>query len=187
VSILGIVIIILALLPLVVRIFDTSGKPGKPEKPKHLGEISESKISVRKCDNCGSTLDFQEYHIQSGQYGSSNSQSNIILLCNECHEDEHNYQFEKDQWKDGAGKALAKYQIIRNAIETSGRLSISYRSGGQTPKNTEREIDPLKLFREDFSTERGRGGYHMYLKAFCHLRKEERTFRVGRIKSIKAV
>jgi hypothetical protein len=175
---LGTIFIIWLIVAGIAQIFGIGEDPGKRNKNIN---------SLRRCDNCGSSQHVQDHHIHPVQYGGSDSPSNIILLCKDCHEEEHNFQFEEDQWRDGARKALPKYQIIRNAIETNGRLSITYRSGGQTPKQTQREIDPLKLYREDYSYEGRQGGYHMYLKAFCHLRNAERTFRVGRIKKITTI
>ena len=175
---LGTVLMVWLIIASISWLFDLGGDPENNRK--------NAKPS-RRCDNCESTHQVQEHHIHPVQYGGSDSPSNLILLCKDCHEAEHKYKFEDTQWRDGERTALPKYQIIQNAITSNSRLSITYRSGGQTPKQTQREIDPLKLYREDYSYKGRRGGYHMYLKAFCHLRKAERTFRVGRIRSIKIV
>jgi hypothetical protein len=151
------------------------------------GNRKKSENTVETCDNCGSSQNVQRHHMHPVQYGGSDSPSNIILLCKDCHEEEHHYEFEEDHWDEGKRKALPKYQLIRNAIETNRRMRITYRSGGEVPKTTTREIDPLKLYREDYSYHGARMGYHMYLKAFCHLRNAERTFRVGRIKKINTI
>ncbi|MBT3747378.1 MAG: WYL domain-containing protein [Bacteroidetes bacterium] len=143
--------------------------------------------SARICDDCGSTLDVHRYHITPIQNGGSESESNIIILCEECQEEEHSFKFEKNHWIVGKKTALPKYQLIKNAIETNGRLSITYLTGGMESKKAKREIDPLILIREDYSFDGGGGGYRMYLRAFCHLRRAMRTFRVGRIKTIETV
>ena len=143
--------------------------------------------SARICDECGSTLDVHRHHITPIQNGGSESESNIIILCEECQEEEHNYEFEYNHWNTGIRSAIPKYQLIKNAVDTKGRLSITYLTEGRKSKKAKRQIDPIRLFRDDYSFDGGGGGYRMYLRAFCHLRRAMRTFRVGRIKSINSV
>ncbi len=143
--------------------------------------------SARICDECGSTSPVHRHHIQAIQFGGSESESNIIVLCEECQKDELDTKNEDNHWKAGERNALNKYQLIKNAIDTKGRLSITYLTGGRESKKAQREIDPIELIREDYSFYGGGSGNRMYLNAFCRLRHARRTFRVGRIKSIKTV
>ena len=67
-------------------------------------------------------------------------------------------------------KALSKKEIINDAIENNKSLEIIYKNSyGNTSKRT---IKPLSINGDMF-------------KAYCHLRKENRMFRVSRIKAIK--
>ncbi len=145
--------------------------------------------SARICDECGSTSPVHRHHIQAIQFGGSESESNTIVLCEECQEEELDAKYEDNHWNAGEGKrkSLIKYQLIKNAIETKCRLDITYITGGRESKKAKREIDPIQLIREDYSYYGGGSGNRMYLNAFCRLHHARRTFRVGRIKSIESV
>ena len=74
----------------------------------------------------------------------------------------------------GAGSdrtaAAGSQPALLAAIRSRARLRVSYRSaGGQL---TDRVIDPLALLDQ---------GHDMLVIAYCHLRREERTFYLGRI------
>jgi DNA polymerase-3 subunit epsilon len=59
---------------------------------------------------------------------------------------------------------------IAEALAAGGRLSIRYLSAQQD--ETVREVEPLEIIPQ---------GDYLYLRAFCHLRGDERTFRLDRI------
>lgn len=59
---------------------------------------------------------------------------------------------------------------IAEALAAGGRLSIRYLSAQQG--ETVREVEPLEIIPQ---------GDYLYLRAFCHLRGDERTFRLDRI------
>ena len=143
--------------------------------------------SARICDECGSTSPVHRHHIQAIQFGGSESESNIIVLCEECQEDERKVKCGDSHWNAEEGNAVVKYQIIKNAIELKCRLRITYLTEGRTSKKAKREINPLRMYRDDFSYYGGGSGNRMYLDAFCHLRRAIRTFRVGRIKKITTI
>jgi len=67
--------------------------------------------------------------------------------------------------------------ILEKAIARRATLEIEYHPAGDRPV-TVRRVDPLRL------EQRGRRGT-VYLIAFCHLRGEERTFRVDRIAAVR--
>ena len=69
--------------------------------------------------------------------------------------------------------------ILEEAIARRATVEIEYHPAGDRPV-TVRRVDPLRL------EQRGRLGT-MYLIAFCHLRGEERTFRVDRIAAVGRV
>ncbi|HIP96970.1 MAG TPA: WYL domain-containing protein [Anaerolineae bacterium] len=69
--------------------------------------------------------------------------------------------------------------ILEEAIARRATVEIEYHPAGDRPV-TVRRVDPLRL------EQRGRRGT-VYLIAFCHLRGEERTFRVDRIATVRGV
>ncbi len=65
---------------------------------------------------------------------------------------------------------------IKLSIDGNLRLEIEYYSG--KGERTRRLIDPYGIFHRNGLT---------YVKGFCHLRSEDRSFRIDRIKSIKKI
>ncbi len=72
-------------------------------------------------------------------------------------------------------------QIIKTAIAQNKKVKIEYEKydGGYSSR---------ELSNIDYSDEFDESGYeNNYIKAFCHLRNEERNFKIDRIKSIKII
>jgi hypothetical protein len=65
---------------------------------------------------------------------------------------------------------------IEEALESGGSLQLRYLSA--TGEETQRVVNPLQV--TDYS------GY-LYLVAFCHLRNEQRTFRLDRIVAVRSM
>ena len=66
--------------------------------------------------------------------------------------------------------------LMRNALQSGKLLHLHYQASNS--EETVRVVEPLEV-----SYQRGRG----YLKAFCHLRQEERNFRFDRIRTLRVV
>lgn len=134
-----------------------------------------------RCAECGSTIELHIHHIVPKQYGGLDIESNLILLCKECHETLHNYSFgDISKYKHRSSMHYSvKSEIIRKALLENKRLYIKYVTKDfNTTKieSTQRVITPIELYNDD---------NRIYLKAYCHLRNGERNFRISRIKEIK--
>ena len=69
-------------------------------------------------------------------------------------------------------------QIIRGAIEANNKVKIKYEKyNGET---SIRELSQLQVSNEYSSDEK-------HIKAYCHLRNEERNFKISRIRSIEII
>lgn len=77
--------------------------------------------------------------------------------------------FEENPWVELPGSRKA-FLTIQKALDSGKRVLLKYYS--MSSGLSEREISPIKLNSK-------------YLTAFCHLRNEERQFRVGRIINAK--
>jgi DNA polymerase-3 subunit epsilon len=66
--------------------------------------------------------------------------------------------------------------MMRDALQSGKLLHLHYQASNA--EETARVVEPLEV-----SYQRGRG----YLRAFCHLRQEERNFRFDRIRTLKLV
>ena len=72
-------------------------------------------------------------------------------------------------------------QIIETAIAQNKKVKIEY-------EKYDGEYSSRELSNIDYSDEFDESGYeNNYIKAFCHLRNEERNFKIDRIKSIKII
>lgn len=69
--------------------------------------------------------------------------------------------------------------VIEAAIADGATLEIEYHPAGERPPTT-RRVDPLRV-------EERSGTWVMYMVGFCHLRGDNRTFRIDRIGSIRRV
>lgn len=79
------------------------------------------------------------------------------------------------QWS-GTGDGLASLPpLITEALAAKRRLQLRYVSSRQ--EETVREVEPLEVIPQ---------GDYLYLRAFCHLRQDERTFRLDRIVELVA-
>ena len=77
--------------------------------------------------------------------------------------------FEENPWAELPGTKKA-FAIIQKALNSGNRALLKYYS--MSSGLTEREISPIEINSK-------------YFTAFCHLRNEERQFRVGRIVSAR--
>jgi DNA polymerase-3 subunit epsilon len=75
-----------------------------------------------------------------------------------------------------AMEIAALTMTLQEALRTGRRLHLRYQSGNAV--QTSRVVQPLEM-----GYERGRS----YLRAFCHLRQEERSFRLDRIVQVETV
>jgi DNA polymerase-3 subunit epsilon len=82
------------------------------------------------------------------------------------------FRFAKARDSDKAGRPLA---MIKSAIEEGASVRIEYRAGNG--KMSARTISPISL---------NENGPNLKVVAFCHLRGENRTFRIDCIKKIDA-
>ena len=126
------------------------------------------------CENCGEEIELQVDHIVPVSRGGTDDMENLQLLCYECHQKKHNYEF--DEIGTSNQKATGKYKKIRDAIDGQKKIKIKYEA--YSGEVTERIILPQNIVLKDGKE---------YLKAYCYLRNENREFKISRIKKITSV
>lgn len=141
------------------------------------------------CVKCGGFDDLQVHHITPLGLGGSNTYDNLQVLCKKCHQKAHRTTFDKHKSQDSSSvsaRGINKIRIIQEAIQNGSDLNIHYK--GFNGDVTKRKINPLEISKEH-------GAYHLpeserdttYVKAFCYLRNEKRTFKLRYITQIKIV
>lgn len=134
-----------------------------------------------KCIKCGSNRNLTVNHKIPPRFGGKNKLNNLETLCKECHESLHNRKIFDSNYKfndiDHYGNNVhltGKVSCIANAIENNDTVEINYtdREGNET----QRLIAPKIIFEE---------GKRIYVKSYCYLRKEDRTFRISRLSVVE--
>lgn len=133
------------------------------------------------CNLCGSTNELQVHHKMPRALGWTDDLQNLTVLCKNCHEEEHGYEFSETSVN--LHTQNKKMSLINEAIITKSKLSISY-INTFTWEITERVISPIELYKKDYTSQSWYHGYHWFVSAYCHMRNEERNFQVRKIKSI---
>lgn len=156
---------------------------GKKDNHPQAQNIIRSSISKRKCYRCGTTTNLQEHHLRPLSLGGQDIPSNIIILCKNCHEDEHGYSFEdNDLYRSNSERSRnrsKKLLMIENALTHQEKIRINYTTKNFETKeveSTDRIIIPKEIYTRDRKT---------YVRAYCFLRKAERNFRLSKIVKVK--
>ena len=128
----------------------------------------------RVCNKCGSTYNLTVHHRVPIKLGGSNELYNLEILCNSCHSKVTGHAlFDNNYTADSTGeyaKHKNKARKISESIKNNRQLQVSYKKfNGEKSK---RSITPIRIFEDN-----GR----VYVRAYCHLRTTERTFRLSRM------
>lgn len=128
----------------------------------------------KRCNKCNSPVNLQIHHKVPKYQGGSDDVSNLIVLCESCHEKTHGREFDydndRDYEEDSPRIKSSKLAIIDVAMKSNKPITITYKKIDNTV--TTRTIQPFEVHQWD-----GR----IYVRAFCFLRNAKRTFRVSRI------
>lgn len=125
------------------------------------------------------------HHVKPLIEGGNHDPENLMLLCHRHHEMHHGHRIVTgvdrppryyDAKKIRTPITNDKETQLIEAIQQGMTIRISYTS--ELGIKTVRDITPTDVFR-------GYSG-RRYVRAFCHLRQDERTFRIARIGSIEA-
>jgi 5-methylcytosine-specific restriction endonuclease McrA len=149
-----------------------------PKYPPDWKERSTSRIYAksRKCEKCKNSLKILHvHHIIPLSQGGNHKKSNLIVLCADCHKENHGVkQFTGRNDSKVRNKTIKNNEIINMAIKYNKAIQFKYRkSDGEV---SYRSINPTKIVMVKNSK---------CVRGFCHLRNEERTFKISRISFLK--
>lgn len=139
------------------------------------------------CVSCSSAENLTVDHIQPLSLGGTNEARNLQTLCAGCHEDKHGRKFLDNRFVSNGNygekhRLSDKVQIILQAIDSQARLHIDYISDDGI--RTRRYIRPLKLHNGIQYQGKLVARNAVFVDAFCELRRDKRTFRLSRVKSL---
>ena len=156
-----------------------------PDYPPHYfwQKLKDTKKSRQResCKDCGKRLRGNLGHLHHKtplSMGGTNELRNLVLLCNQCHQNRHTHLFngknkiviksEKDY------KALTLNERLRLALSKNSKILINYLDASD-----QESLRWIKI--KEFTYESG--GSQVWIKSHCYLRDGERTFRLDRIVS----
>lgn len=137
------------------------------------------------CTMCKTSSGFLTVHHKIPlSLGGRNELKNLTTLCIKCHEKIHNTKFfdnfENDDL-DNYGKNIKLKKNVKymaNIIHSNQNIEITY--SDRENNKTHRVITPQNMMY-DFDKP------IIYVRAYCHLRKADRTFRLSRMSDFKIV
>lgn len=131
---------------------------------------------ARKCEGCGTKHGpFHIHHKSPLSQGGNHKNLNLALLCEDCHKGQHGVQkFSEGRTIKASEKTIRNTSILEKAIKTNNAVEFKYRKfDGEV---SHRIIDPHEMILVKNSK---------CVRGFCHLRNEDRSFKISRISSLK--
>ncbi|MFC1704572.1 AAA domain-containing protein [Candidatus Omnitrophota bacterium] len=120
----------------------------------------DDKLPKKKCTKCGKVKNTKEFRFRK-------TRNYYESICKECEKEEkRKYKKQKYSVKEPSRNIISKRQLLEEAINNNKKLHMVYKN--IQGKTSSRDIKPLYID----------GGY---LRAYCYLRGEERTFLIDRI------
>ena len=141
-----------------------------------------------KCQECKTdmVLNLHVHHIKHLGRGGSNKISNLMALCEGCHENKHGGRsFKYDDTYSSPPTYPERIDTINKAIKSKKNITFSYYKVKQK-KWMKRRVMPDELTKEIWID--GKTKFmldNLYLVGHCHLRDDKRTFRLDRMKGLK--
>ena len=141
-----------------------------------------------KCQECKTdmVLNLHVHHIKHLGRGGSNKISNLMALCEGCHENKHGGRsFKYDDTYSSPPTYPERIDTINKAIKLKKNLAFNYYKWKQK-KWMKRKVMPSELTKEILINGKTRFFLeNLYLVGHCHLRDDTRHFRLDRMKGLK--
>ncbi len=161
-----------------------------PSYPPDWEERRQEVISraKEKCQECKTELEpyFHAHHIKPLGRGGSNKISNLMCLCERCHEKKHGKRsFNYEDTYSRPPTYPERINTINKAIKLKKNLAFNYYKWKQK-KWMKRKVMPSELTKEILIN--GKTKFfldNLYLVGHCHLRDDTRHFRLDRMKGLK--
>jgi len=140
-----------------------------------------------KCQECKTKdISLHAHHIKPLSRGGSNKISNLMALCEGCHENKHGGRsFKYDDTYSSPPTYPERIDTINKAIKLKKNLAFNYYKWKQK-KWMKRKVMPSELTKEILID--GKTKFfldNLYLVGHCHLRDDTRHFRLDRMKGLK--
>lgn len=150
------------------------------ERDEYTCQASPEKVGLPTCSKVGREEELHAHHIIPISKGGKHSFENLITLCLSCHDKLHPHMrlgLDVDISTTTDRQMSPKVRLLQNAIVNAKDVWLDYYTAYRDDQN-ERTVTPINLYYRNNSA---------YLRAYCHWRKEERTFRISRIRNMRVL
>lgn len=135
------------------------------------------------CSRCFSTSkELHVHHKVPLSRGGTNKIENLVLLCKDCHSEEHGRDLSLEFRNNGTAFSR-RVNDIRKAIEQGKRVVFLYKKPDET-SYTKRTISPEDLVEIDHTHDNNKT---LCVYGFCELRQANRNFAIKRMKGLKII
>jgi len=137
------------------------------------------------CDNCGRSGSYRNklhiHHVKPLSRGGTNRLDNLILLCEQCHKEEHGVTRFGGE-RDNAPPAIRERLIrLNEALSRNKEVEFLYKKF-EDEHFKKRVVVPYEIVS---LPHRDGEGTTLCVRGFCKLRQAERTFALTRMKALK--
>ncbi len=148
--------------------------------------IYKAKNTCQECKTKDPYPSLHAHHIKPLGRGGSNKISNLMALCEGCHENKHGGRsFNYEDTYSRPPTYPERINTINKAIKLKKNLAFNYYKWKQK-KWMKRKIMPNELTKEILVNGKTRFFLeNLYLVGHCHLRDDTRHFRLDRMKGLK--
>lgn len=146
----------------------------------------KNKVIIRDGDNCSGCRGWRNLHLHHMtplSRGGNNATTNLKLLCENCHSNEHGGRDFTGDFSNLETAFSKRVSNIRFAIEQGKRVGFGYKKPGEKGYK-KRRIRPIEL--TNIAHHRDNGSTLCVL-GFCELRQANRNFALKRMKGLKIV
>ena len=168
---------------LLIKIYDYW--PSRP--PDWNVRSNNIKLNNNYCKICGNLNGLQVHHKKNIKNGGNHTSDNLIVLCEECHKDQHGG---KDfSYANSSNRSLfsKKLESVQNSIENNYSLKFNYSKYKGYSKFTGLNHNGEKSFREILPKKIKVLGNSLIVNGHCNLRDEERSFNISRMSNLKII
>lgn len=150
------------------------------ERDGYTCQASPEKVGLPTCGRVGREEELRAHHIIPISKGGNHSFDNLITLCSSCHDKLHPHirlGLDVEISPTADRQMNPRVLALKNAINNEKDVWMDYYTAYRNDRN-QRTVTPINVYYRNGAA---------YLRAYCHWRKSERTFKVSRIRNMRVL
>ena len=157
-----------------------------PDMDERREEVLEKHNHLCSQNGCYERENLHVHHIKFIKNGGMHKLDNLVVLCEEHHQAKHKHKFKVNFEKNKRSYYSIRLDRINKAIEDNNEITFRHFRFSEK-KWISRHIIPKKITKEVYINGElfENNNEYLYVQGHCHLRNENRTFRIDRIRNLK--